>query len=91
MEKQKYYNVKKDEFYTEKAYQYYCKKIGMKKVKTQKGWVDNEFVIYTMLGMLTRVDTIVSIKEAQNFKTRFLSKRFNLTQKEINAIDILKL
>ena len=87
----KYYSLEKDKFYTEKAYQYYCKKIGIEKVKTQSDWEDNEFVIYTMLGMMTRVNTIISIKEAQNFKTRFLSKRFSLSQEEIDSIDILNL
>ena len=91
MEKQKYYNVKKDEFYTEKAYRYYCKKIGMKKVKTQKGWVDNEFVIFTLLDAMSRMYSKMTIKDAQECATNFLRNYFHLSEEEINAIDILKL
>ena len=87
----RYYNLKKDKFYCEKAYQYYCKKIGIEKVKTQKGWVDNEFVIFTLLDAMSRMYSKMTIKEAREYTINFLQNYFHFSQEEIDNIDILNL
>ena len=87
----KYYDLKKNEFCPEKAYQYYCKKIGIKKIKTQSDWEDNEFVIFTLLDAMSRMYSKMTIKEAREYTISFLQNYFHLSKEEIDNIDILNL
>ena len=91
MEKQKYYDLEKNEFYTKEARQYYANKIGIEKVKNHEGWEGYEFVIYWLLGVMTRLGAVISIEKAQDFKKMYLDESFHLSKEEIDDIDILNL